>query len=130
MRGMFTAGVCDVLMEHGITFDGAIGVSAGATFGCNYKSHQIGRVIRYNKRFARYWKYCSLRSLILTGDLYGADFCYNVIPNKLDLFDYDTFAKDPMHFYVVVSDCLTGEPIYKELKTGHGTDLGRFHVLS
>ena len=123
MRGMFTAGVCDVLMEHGITFDGAIGVSAGATFGCNYKSHQIGRVIRYNKRFARYWKYCSLRSLFLTGDLYGADFCYNVIPNKLDLFDYDTFAKDPMHFYVVVSDCLTGEPIYKELKTGHGTDL-------
>ena len=123
MRGMFTAGVCDVLMEHDITFDGAIGVSAGATFGCNYKSHQIGRVIRYNKRFARNWRYCSLRSLFLTGDLYGADFCYNKIPNQLDPFDYDTFAKDPMRFYVVVSDCMTGEPIYKELKTGRGTEL-------
>ena len=43
MRGMFTAGVLDVLMEHGIVLDGAIGVSAGAVFGCNYKSHQIGR---------------------------------------------------------------------------------------
>ena len=46
MRGMFTAGVLDVLMENGITVDGAIGVSAGAVFGCNYKSHQIGRTIR------------------------------------------------------------------------------------
>ena len=123
MRGMFTAGVCDVLMEHGITFDGAIGVSAGATFGCNYKSKQIGRVIRYNKRFSHSWKYCSLRSLLITGDLYGADFCYNAIPNKLDLFDYDTYASNPMRFYVVVSDCETGEPIYKELKTGRGNEL-------
>lgn len=48
MRGMFTAGVLDVLMEHGITVDGAIGVSAGAVFGCNYKSQQAGRTIRYN----------------------------------------------------------------------------------
>ena len=123
MRGMFTAGVCDVLMEHSITFDGAIGVSAGATFGCNYKSHQIGRVIRYNKRFAHNWRYCSLRSLFLTGDLYGAAFCYDKIPNQLDPFDYDTFTKDPMRFYVVASDCMTGEPIYKELKTGRGTEL-------
>ena len=46
MRGMFTAGVLDVFMENGIDFDGAIGVSAGATFGCNFKSRQIGRAIR------------------------------------------------------------------------------------
>ena len=50
MRGMFTAGVMDVLMENGIEFDGTIGVSAGAIFGCNYKSRQIGRVIRYNNQ--------------------------------------------------------------------------------
>ena len=48
MRGMFTAGVTDVLMEHGVTFDGGVGVSAGAVFGCNYKSRQPGRAIRYN----------------------------------------------------------------------------------
>ena len=74
MRGMFTAGVIDVFMECGVTFDGAIGVSAGATFGCNLKSKQAGRAIRYNKRFCRDWRYCSLKSLIKTGDLYGADF--------------------------------------------------------
>ena len=46
MRGLFTAGVLDVFMENGITFDAAVGVSAGAVFGCNLKSHQIGRSIR------------------------------------------------------------------------------------
>ena len=51
MRGLFSAGVMDVMMEHGVRFDGIIGVSAGATFGCNYKSHQPGRVLRYNVRF-------------------------------------------------------------------------------
>ena len=50
MRGLFTAGVMDVMMENNIKFDGAIGVSAGAAFGCNYKSHQIGRVLRYTAR--------------------------------------------------------------------------------
>ena len=51
MRGMFTAGVIDVMMENGIDYDGVIGVSAGAAFGCNYKSKQIGRAIRYNMKF-------------------------------------------------------------------------------
>lgn len=54
MRGLFTAGVMDVLMENGIEFDGAVGVSAGAAFGVNYKSKQIGRVLRYNTKFARF----------------------------------------------------------------------------
>lgn len=60
MRGLFSAGVMDVMMERGVTFDGIIGVSAGAAFGCNYKSGQIGRAIRYNMRFAHDKKYCSL----------------------------------------------------------------------
>ena len=52
MRGLFTAGVIDVLMENNIRFSGAVGVSAGAAFGCNYKSGQIGRVILFSKCFA------------------------------------------------------------------------------
>lgn len=123
MRGMFTAGVIDVLMENNITFDGGIGVSAGATFGCNLKSHQIGRTIRYNVRFAHDKRYCSFKSLITTGDLYGADFCYKVLPNELDVFDRETYKADPMAFYVVVTDCVTGKPIYKELKTCDESEL-------
>ena len=123
MRGMFTAGVCDVLLENGIDFDGAIGVSAGATFGCNFKSKQIGRAIRYNKRFSHNWRYCSFRSFLLTGDLYGADFCYNQLPNKLDIFDTETYSANPLKFYVVASDCRTGQPVIKELKTCDQNDL-------
>ncbi|MBQ3793227.1 MAG: patatin-like phospholipase family protein, partial [Lachnospiraceae bacterium] len=68
MRGIFTCGVLDVFLENGITFEGAAGISAGAVFGCNFKSRQIGRTLRYNKRFCNDERYCSLKSLIKTGD--------------------------------------------------------------
>ena len=77
MRGMYTAGVLDVMMENQVEVDGVVGVSAGAVFGCNYKSKQIGRVIRYNTKYCSDERYVSLKSLIKTGDLYGAEFCYN-----------------------------------------------------
>lgn len=112
MRGMFTAGVIDVLMEHGIEVDGAVGVSAGAVFGCNYISKQIGRVIRYNKRFCRDSRYCSMRSLIQTGDMFGTEFCYHTLPEQLDLFDTKTFDESPVEFFVVCTDVETGKPVY------------------
>lgn len=115
MRGLFTAGVLDVLMENKIVFDGAIGVSAGACFGCNYKSGQTGRVIRYNKRFAKDPRYCSWSSLFLTGDLFNADFCYRELPMDLDVFDAKAYAANPMEFYVVATNCATGRPVYKRL---------------
>lgn len=123
MRGMFTAGVLDVLMEKNIAFDGAVGVSAGAVFGCNLKSRQIGRVIRYNKRFCGDWRYCSMRSLLLTGDLYGADFCYRQIPEELDPFDREAYQASPMHFWVVGTDAKTGEAVYHRCDTGDETDM-------
>ncbi|MBQ8796061.1 MAG: patatin family protein [Clostridia bacterium] len=115
MRGMFSAGVMDVLMEQGITFDAAVGVSAGAVFGCNYKSKQIGRTIRYNMKYIKDPQYCSLRSLIKTGDMFGRDFCYNKIPNELDVFDNDTFKENPMEFFVVATDINTGKAVYKKI---------------
>ncbi len=112
MRGLFSAGVIDVFMENGIEFDAAIGVSAGAAFGSNYKSRQPGRVIRYNKRFAKDPRFCSLRSLIKTGDLFGAEFCYHTIPNEIDLFDTQAWLDNPMDFHVVVTDIETGKAVY------------------
>ena len=123
MRGMFTAGVIDVLMERGVTFDGAAGVSAGAAFGCNIKSRQIGRVIRYNTRFCRDWRYHSLRSLLLTGNLYGTDMCYRAIPDELDPFDYETFRSSPMDFWLVCTDAATGEAVYHQIRQGSGEDM-------
>ncbi|MDE6779929.1 MAG: patatin family protein [Ruminococcus sp.] len=112
MRGMFTAGVMDVMMENGIEFDGAAGVSAGAAFGCNYKSGQIRRVIRYNTRFCRNQRYCSLRSLIRTGNIFEAEFCYHEVPEKLDVFDTERYNNSPMEFWIVCTDVETGKPVY------------------
>ncbi len=109
MRGMFTCGVIDVFLENGICFDGAAGISAGACFGCNYKSRQIGRPIRYNRRYCRDARYGTFRSLLKTGDLYDADFCYRELPDVLDPFDRESFAANPMAFYVGATDVETGE---------------------
>lgn len=115
LRALFTAGVIDVMMENGITFDGLVGVSAGAAFGCNYKSHQPGRVIRYNKRYAHDWRYCSVRSWIKTGDLFNGEFDYHLLPDQLDVFDTKTFDASPMEYYAVCTDLETGKPVYKLL---------------
>lgn len=123
MRGLFSAGVMDVLMENNITFDGAAGVSAGACFGCNYKSGQRGRVIRYNLRFCRDKRYCSIKSLITTGDMFGAGFCYHTIPDKLDIFDSKAFEKNPMEFFIVTTDIETGKAVYHKMKKADYTEL-------
>ena len=115
MRGLFTAGVLDVFLERGIRFDGLVGVSAGACFGCNFKSGQTGRVIRYNKRFAKDPRYCSWKSLFTTGDLFGAEFCYRELPKKLDVFDTAAFEANPMEFHIVATDAATGKPVYRRL---------------
>ena len=112
IRGIFTAGILDVLMEEGIEFDGAVGVSAGAAFGGNYKSGQARRTIRYNLRYAKDPRYSSFRSLLATGDLFNAQFCYHDIPEKHDPLDWDSFYKNPMEFYLVATDCETGKPVY------------------
>ncbi len=116
MRGLFTAGVIDVLMENGIQFDGTVGVSAGAAFGCNYKTRQIGRAIRYNKRFANDRRYASWWSLFTTGNYFNADFAYHYLPNKLDVVDFDTFRNNPMEFWAVATNVGSGKAVYRQLK--------------
>lgn len=123
MRGMFTCGVLDVFMENDIEFDGAAGISAGATFGCNIKSKQPGRALRYNLKYCKDWRYCSVRSLIKTGDLYGAQFCYHDIPDKLDIFDRKTFKNNPMEFYLAATDVETGRPVYHKCSDGGELDI-------
>ncbi|MBQ9250498.1 MAG: patatin family protein [Oscillospiraceae bacterium] len=123
MRGLFTCGVLDVLMENGIRFDGGAGISAGAVFGCNYNSRQIGRAVRYNKRYCRDPRYCSIRSLLKTGDLYGADFCYRELPDVLDPFDRAAFAENPMEFYIGATDADTGEIRYHKCSDGRERDM-------
>ncbi|MBR6042710.1 MAG: patatin family protein [Paludibacteraceae bacterium] len=115
LRGLFTAGVIDVLIEQGIVADGMIGVSAGATFGCNYKSKQTGRALRYNIAFKDDPRYMGLRTLLKTGELVGNEFSYHILPRELDIFDNETFKNNPMEFYLVCTNVDTGEAVYRKI---------------
>ena len=115
MRGMYTAGVLDVLMENDIKVDGIIGTSAGALFGPNYFSKQKGRVIRYNKRFCKNRRYMSLWNFIFTGNVIGKKFAFYDVTTKYDIFDNQTFMKNNTGFYAVATNVETGKPEYLKI---------------
>lgn len=115
MRGLFTTGVIDAFIEEGLVFDGMIGVSAGACFGCNFKSKQIGRALRYNILLRKDPKYMGLRSLIKTGEYISSDYAYHYVPTYIDYFDREKFKENPMVFTVVCTDVETGKSIYKQI---------------
>ena len=115
MRGMYTCGILDVLMEKQIYVDGMVGVSAGIAFGCNYKSRQAGRALRYNVRFSRDRRYSGLMSLLKTGNYYNAHFAYHLVPRHYDIFDYDAFEDSPMECYAVCFDVNNGKGVYQRL---------------
>ena len=112
MRGLYSAGVLDVLMQNDISTDAIYGVSAGALFGINFKSKQIGRAIRYNIKYAHEKNYMGLYSLITTGNIMNKEFCFDKLVNELDKFDFEAFDKSPIEFFAVVTNIETGKAEY------------------
>ena len=111
-RGIYTTGVLDVFLENNINVDAVFGVSAGAIHGVSFVSKQIGRDIRYNIKYNDDPRFMSLKNWLKTGNVVDVDFCYNELPNQLDLFDYDAFNANPTKFYAVCSNIETGTPEY------------------
>ena len=91
MRGIYTAGVLDCLLDYEIEADGVIGVSAGACHATSYLSKQRERNFRVNTKYLKDKEYLSLHSLLKTGSLFGMDMLFNRIPHELEPYDYDTF---------------------------------------
>ena len=120
VRGIYTAGVLDVFMAHGLQFDGLIGVSAGAIHGCSYLSGQQGRSIRYYRKYVGDPRFMSLRSWIRTGDLVGVDFCYHELPDRLDVYDHEAFLRNPTPFYAVCTNVETGQAEYLRITDMRG----------
>jgi len=112
MRGIYTAGVLDVFLDHDIKFDGVIGVSAGAIHGATYVAEQNGRNIRYYKKYRNDKRFMSFFSLVTTGDIVGKEFCYHDIPDILDPFDYENFKNSSTDFFAVCTDIEKGTPVY------------------
>ena len=112
MRGLYTAAVLDVFMKNDIKIDTVFGVSAGALFGINYKSKQIGRALRYNLKYAHDKRYMGMYSLLTTGDVMNKEFCFNKLVYELDPLDFETFDNSNVEFYAVVTNVETGKAEY------------------
>lgn len=117
LRGLFTAGVLDVMLEHGLAVDGVIGVSAGALFGVNYLSHQHGRALRYNLLMKDDPRYMGWRTLLTTGEFIGAHYAYHVVPFTIDPFDGAAFEANTTPFWMVCSDVVSAQPVYHRMTT-------------
>ena len=116
MKGIYTAGVLDFFMEKEIAFSDNYGVSAGACHLCNFMSGQRGRSLRIGVNYLDMKQYCGKWSLFTTGDLFGVDMNYNLIPNYLDPYDFDAAEKFEGRAFAVATDIETGEPAYLPLK--------------
>ncbi|MBN2281676.1 MAG: patatin family protein [Candidatus Marinimicrobia bacterium] len=116
LRGVFTSGVLQFLMEKDIYFPYVIGVSMGACNAANYISKQVERNKRVNIEFVNDQRYLSYRRLLLKGELFGMDFIFDTIPNRLVPFDFDTFYNSNQQNWTVVTDCISGQPLYYENK--------------
>ena len=112
MRGMYTAAILDLFLDHQIKIDGIVAVSAGALFGVNYPSNQRGRTLRYNKKYVKDKRYMGFSSLLKTGNIVNKDFAYYQVPFELDVFDEAAYQKSKTDFYATVTNVQTGLPEY------------------
>lgn len=123
MRGIYTAGVLDVLLENKIFVDAVIGVSAGSIHGCSYVSEQHERSISYYKECINDYRFLSFKSFFKTGNICDTDYCYQEVPNKIYPFDHEKFEKSKTKFYVTVTNVETGEAEYIYLKNLRGKNI-------
>ena len=119
MRAVYTAGVLDFFMDQELYFKHIYAVSAGSCQACSYLSKQHGRGYHTIVDYLDDKRYCSLYSLIKTGDLFGVEMCYNLIPNQLNLYDYEVFDQYEGNFYAVVTNCRTGQAEYMKINDLH-----------
>lgn len=116
MRGIFTVGVLDYLMDHHISFPYVIGVSAGASNGISYISRQRGRSYFSNIELLKKHNYIGWKNLLSGRGYIDLDFLFYEYPDRYYPFDYKTYEASPTRFVMVVSNCLTGRAEYIEEK--------------
>lgn len=116
MKGMYTAGVLDFFMDKGLEFSSVYGVSAGACHMCSFLSKQRGRSLDVGTDYLDSGKYCSIGSLLTTGDLFNVNTAYHLIPEYLNPYDYETFNRYAGKAYAVVTNIETGKPEYLQIR--------------
>ena len=82
MKGVYTAGVLDFFLDKGLEFSSVYGVSAGACHMTSYLSKQKGRALDISIDYLKSRKYCSVESLLTTGDLFNVQTAYHLVHRK------------------------------------------------
>ena len=116
MKGVYTAGVLDFFLDKGIEFSSVYGVSAGACHMCSYLSKQRGRALDVSVDYLDTRRYCSVESLLTTGDLFHVNTCYHLIPEYLYPYDYTAFKQYQGRAFSVATDIATGRPVYFRIR--------------
>ena len=116
MRGVFTSGVLDCFMDHGIRFPYTIGVSAGACNGLSYISNQRGRAKYSNIDLLEKYNYIGIKHLLKKGNIMDFDLLFHTFPNEIIPYDYDKLANYEGHYEMVTTSCKTGKACYFEEK--------------
>lgn len=116
MRGVYTAGVLDLLLDEKIDIKYCVGVSAGACNCISYISKQHKRNYRVNLNYINDRRYLSFSNLIKTGSAFGMEMLFNIIPNELEPFDYEGFKNSGAKFIVGATNCKTGLPEFYHIK--------------
>jgi len=116
MKGVYTAGVLDFFLDKGLEFSSVYGVSAGACSMCSYLSKQRSRALDVNIDYLDGGRYCSVKSLLTTGNLFNVDMCYHLIPDYLNPYDYEAFQSYEGKAYSVATDIVTGRPEYFRIR--------------
>ena len=112
MRGVFTSGVLDAFMKHGVYFRYVVAVSAGACNGMSYISRQPRRARLSNIDFLTQYGYIGWRHLLRQGCIFDQELLYDKFPNEYLPFDFDTFFQWSATFEMVTTNCLTGQAEY------------------
>ena len=116
MRGVFTCGVLDYLMDHKISFPYTVGVSAGACNGLSYMSHQRGRGRYSNIDLLAKYKYIGIRQLLKRRGLIDQQLLFHRFPDRILPYNYKAYAENPNRFEMVTTDCVSGKACYWEEK--------------
>lgn len=116
MKGVYTAGVLDFFLDKGLEFSSVYGVSAGACHMTSYLSKQRGRALDISIDYLKSRKYCSVESLLTTGDLFNVQIAYHLVPDYLNPFDYEAFKKYEGRAYAVATDIEAGTPVYFRIR--------------
>lgn len=112
-RGVFTSGILDCLMEKELYLSHVIGVSAGACNAVDYVSRQPGRtrdcMIPTDQNISYYY---GLKKFVKERSLMNMDMIFDLFPNQIYPFDYDTYFQSDMECELVTTNCLTGKAEY------------------